>query len=54
MRLSIVQPIGRWLEREDFMKEFAQTSMRKRKANEIDNMQDVDKIFGIVTDGMYI
>jgi hypothetical protein len=39
------------------MKEFAQKSVqmettltRKRKANEIDNDQDVDRVFRIVTD----
>jgi hypothetical protein len=42
---------------EDFMKGFAQATVqmeltlsRKRKADEIDNGQDVDGVFGIVTD----
>ncbi|CAG8659539.1 6431_t:CDS:2 [Paraglomus brasilianum] len=45
------------VKREDFMKGFAQASVqmestlpRKRKAEEIDNGQDVDRVFGIVTD----
>src|ERR1051326_9500729 len=45
------------VKKEDFMKGFAQASVqmestltRKRKADEIDNGQDVDKVFGIVTD----
>ncbi|GES86143.1 hypothetical protein GLOIN_2v1658885 [Rhizophagus clarus] len=45
------------VKKEDFMKGFAQASVqmestlsRKRKADEIDNGQDVDRVFGIVTD----
>src|ERR1044072_9895708 len=45
------------VKKEDFMKEFAQASVqmestlsRKRTADEIDNGQDVDRVFGIVTD----
>ncbi|CAB4441623.1 unnamed protein product [Rhizophagus irregularis] len=46
------------VKREDFMKGFTQASVqmeslltgRKRKANEIDDERDVDKVFGIVTD----
>lgn len=46
------------VKREDFMKGFAQAFVqmessltgRKRKADEIDDEQDVDKVFGIVTD----
>src|SRR5947199_9424315 len=45
------------VKKEDFMKGFAQayvqmesTLTRKRKADEIDNGQDVDRVFGIVTD----
>ncbi|CAG8554789.1 2801_t:CDS:2, partial [Funneliformis caledonium] len=45
------------VKKEDFMKEFTQASVqmestltRKRKAEEIDNGQDVDRVFGIITD----
>jgi len=45
------------VKKEDFMKGFAQISVQmkstlsyKCKADEIDNKQDVDKVFGIVTD----
>jgi hypothetical protein len=46
------------VKREDFMKGFLQASVRmessltrrKRKANEMDDERDVDKVFGIVID----